>query len=625
MSAGGFRIESAGYPLSVPFLLAIFLSACGADEPDAITCTEGELLDGDECVPVACGTGTWGALQTDDDTIYVDALAEAGGDGSKDSPFNIIQEGLDAQGKNGMVAVAAGTYLENLQMSSDHSGVHLAGRCMDLVTIDGSEGSEEEITEGCGIYLDGRLTTTWTVSGLTVEGSPWVGISQGSGSLTLERTSVIENEDYGIETFYGTLVATDCTVQGNRKVGVNIHDSTVTLEGVRVLDTQPSLLGELGRGIDVVDSSTLTARNSLVQGNHEAGIMLDGSMASLSEVQVLDTQLDAAGEVGRAITLQSSSTLLATDCVLQNNREYGIYAIEDTSIELNEVQVLDTQPSALGVSGYGIGTTQQSTLVATATIVQGNHGIGVIVDDSAATLEEVQVLDTRPGLDGEYGRGINVQNAGTLVATDCLVQGSRDSGVFVDASTATLDSVQVLDTRRSAAVSTAVGLIAQLEATVNATDLQVHGTDGPGLYVASASLECTGCTLSENALAGAAILEGELILTDALIEGTIPDQSSGGGIGVLAVDDLVPYGLGAPSLTLRDSTVRDNDVNAVYLRGSGSYQLTGNDLHGGDGLTTGTGLWNHGDSLFVTKGQSAPTTWSEDEQLGLLVRDNLIA
>ena len=121
--------------------LALLLVACGEPPPTFLTCAEGELLDGDACVPEACGTGTWGNLETDDDTVYVDGSAEAGGDGSMDRPFTVIQEGLDAQEERAMVAVAAGTYVENLTMDSEHSGVHLAGRCRELVTIDGSEGT----------------------------------------------------------------------------------------------------------------------------------------------------------------------------------------------------------------------------------------------------------------------------------------------------------------------------------------------------------------------------------------------------------------------------------------------------------------------------------------------------
>ena len=121
-------------------------------------------------------------------------------------------------------------------MNSDHSGVHLAGRCRELVTIDGSEGDGEDYTEGSGIYLDGRLTSTWAVSGVRVTEAPWVGIIQFSGTLDLERVEVTENQVLGIENQYGTLVATDCLVQGNHELGLLVlSSSTATLQGVQVL------------------------------------------------------------------------------------------------------------------------------------------------------------------------------------------------------------------------------------------------------------------------------------------------------------------------------------------------------------------------------------------------------
>ena len=43
------------YTLPMPLLLALLL-ACSTD-PEPLTCAEGELLDGDVCIPEACGKG----------------------------------------------------------------------------------------------------------------------------------------------------------------------------------------------------------------------------------------------------------------------------------------------------------------------------------------------------------------------------------------------------------------------------------------------------------------------------------------------------------------------------------------------------------------------------------------
>ncbi|MDP6932095.1 MAG: right-handed parallel beta-helix repeat-containing protein, partial [Myxococcota bacterium] len=303
------------YTLSVSSLLFLLVSACGTD-PDPPTCAEGQLLDGEQCVSEACGTGTWGNLETDGDTIYVDGTAQSGGDGSMDRPFAGIQEGLDAQGKDGMVAVAAGTYVENLQVSSDHSGAHLAGRCRELVTIDGREGSEENWAEGCGIYLEQTaMAGHWTVSGLTLTGASWLGVLQVGGTLELDRVASVDNRVRGITVEYGTLTATDCLVSGNHAAGVVASGAEATLDGLEILDTQPHSDGEGGYGIVSIDGSTVVASDCTVQGNHGYGVMVSyESSLTLQDGQVLDTLQEEDGRYGHGIEVAEDSTLTAIDC-----------------------------------------------------------------------------------------------------------------------------------------------------------------------------------------------------------------------------------------------------------------------------------------------------------------------
>ncbi len=78
----------------IPVLAAFLLLACDKDkrkkpstddtspthdtgfapDPDP-DCDTGYLDDDGECVPVACGTGTWGNLEVDESTVYVDIAA----------------------------------------------------------------------------------------------------------------------------------------------------------------------------------------------------------------------------------------------------------------------------------------------------------------------------------------------------------------------------------------------------------------------------------------------------------------------------------------------------------------------------------------------------------------------
>ena len=88
-------------------------SALDTGPGDDPSCDTGYLDDAGDCVPLACGSGTWGALQTDEKTVFVDSAAAEGGDGSESAPFTSIQAGPDAAGDadGGMVAVAARTWM----------------------------------------------------------------------------------------------------------------------------------------------------------------------------------------------------------------------------------------------------------------------------------------------------------------------------------------------------------------------------------------------------------------------------------------------------------------------------------------------------------------------------------
>ncbi|MDP6934784.1 MAG: right-handed parallel beta-helix repeat-containing protein, partial [Myxococcota bacterium] len=263
------------------------------------------------------------------------------------------------------------------------------------------------------------------------------------------------------------------------------------------------------------------------------------------------------------------------------------------------------------------------TLTATDCLVQESREVGVYASASLATLEGVQIVDTRPTSAGQFGRGVAMEDHSTLVVTDCLVSGSHDSGLVASESDVTLESVQVVDTRRNVVGTAAFGLIAQMGASAVATDLTVDNTDGPSLYAtAEAFLGCTDCTLTDNTFAGAAVQGGgALVLESTLIENTSPESNTGGGVGVF-VDDRKSETYGPPSLTLLNSTVRDNAMGAIYIKGMGSIQLTGNELSGGEGYTVNPGIWSHGDAVFVTAGEEVTTAWDETELVGLLLQGN---
>ena len=100
--------------------------------PDGMMAVPGDAT----CRPVAdCGTGPWGDIAVDAGTIYVDAAFAGVPDGSAGSPFSTIQAAVDASSPGNVIAVAAGSYVEDVVID-DHAVV-LWGRCPQLVSVTG--------------------------------------------------------------------------------------------------------------------------------------------------------------------------------------------------------------------------------------------------------------------------------------------------------------------------------------------------------------------------------------------------------------------------------------------------------------------------------------------------------
>ena len=578
----------------------VLIAGCEDDTPaedgDSITdselspCAEGyrqdpdlpdEFLDDfpDGCVPQSCGIGRWGNLEVDGETVYVDANAAEGGDGSEDAPFTSIQAGLDAAGEagGGMVAVAAGTYFENLLLTQDHSGVRLDGRCQELVVVDASGGEEDEP----GIRADGYWgDEEWWVSGIAVTGAPYAGIWLEVGQLNITKTLVTRNRRSGVfaragfsrlslsgvvitDTQPGAdgtngrginiqerafLDAEDCLVEGNADVGIFAggDDTAVHLSHVEVWDTKPSGDGGVGNGIAASQGAFLQAEGCRVEGNAGVGILVghEGTTAQLSNVEVWDTQPTADGSFGWGIGVQLGAWLQAEDSRIEGNTGVGIYAAgEDTAVDLSNVEVWDTQPTANGAHGVGIEIGQSAFLQAEGCRVEGNVGVGIAVghEGTTAQLSNVEVRDTQPLPDGTFGRGIAVQEGGALQAEDCLVEGNAEMGIWAggEGTAVHLSHVKVSETQPLPDGTLGRGISIQDGASLHAEDCRIEDNAEAGIVVQEgAFLLAENCQVEGNTDFGVlATSEGSTVfLSNVEVEKTQPKADGTGGSGILVTN-----------------------------------------------------------------------------------------
>ena len=628
-------------------------------------CAEGEVVDGDACVPAACGTGPWGDVEAD---VYADG--------------SVPLADLVAAYPDARIALAAGAWDAGLSLGRTNDGLALVGRCKELVTLTGDEGAL--------LALDGRATVT--VAGLTLR-----------GGLT------------ALEAVRGDLVVSDVDIVGALGFGIlAVGDGvTVALTDVSITDTQP-VDGRYGRAIDVESGVELTAERLHLARNVDVSLFaVDYVTVDLDTVVIEDT-LPAGPRVGgRGVEIGAGSRLTATELTVDRSSDVGIFGYgADTAITVTNTTIRDTSSSDPAVGAAGIQVNQGATLSfrggtvarsegpgivgdgagttiavedaridenrsgvaavsagglavqsgATATIrhssLTGNESIALGSSDAGSVLvaEDVVITSTRTGPDGhggealfadastliatditvqdgqehavyaraggvveidgltvdgtwttedaDYGRGINVQEGAFVTCAGCTLTDSHDVGVFADGvdTRAVLIDSAINTTQSAAHTRGGIGVNAQSGAQISGENLTVQGTDGPGVYLVTAgSFACAGCTIADNGFAGVVVLDAALTLTDTVVTGSRGDGSSGGGVGVYAAGAYGP-----PTVSLERVSLSGNRYAAVWLAGEGAYRIVDSVLEGGSGVEL-IGNTVHGNAVYAADGVTAWT------------------
>jgi hypothetical protein len=425
-------------------------ASCRAAGIPAAMCGEGFQPDGDVgCIPILpaepcppglmaipgetrcrevapCGDGRWGAIPVEPDTVFVDATYTGGGsDGSPSKPWTTIQSGIDAAAAGAIVAVAAGSYVEDVAIAA--KPVRLCGRCPALVEVVGSASALAaiDIEEGAG---------GTEVCSLAVRGAA-VGIRlSGSQGVLVDRVWIHDTASRGLNVHDPAgptgIALRGALIERTREVGIFVLGSDATLEATVVRDTQPRASDQRrGRGISVQDDADTGRRSSLgvhasvFERNRSVGVFVGGSDATVDATVVQGTQPEASdGTSGRGIgiqydpiTFQRSSVTVRSSFVYQNH-EVGVFVSgSDATIEATVVH--DTQPEASDqTSGEGVtlqasddGTERTRATISSSLIAQSRE-VGVFVNGSDATIEATVVRDTQPQASNQrFGRGIHVQ------------------------------------------------------------------------------------------------------------------------------------------------------------------------------------------------------------------------
>ena len=524
------------------------------------------------CQPIGdCGTGTWGNIKTTDSTIYVDqGHSGTGGKGTNAEPFKTIGEALNQATSGDHIAVAAGTYKENIEVVRK---VTLEGRCAQKVTIVGASLS---FTVEMKSWSNGAVIRGVTITGFGA-GLRVIGVG-----AKVELVAVRGCEGRGVQVDSGgTLTLRDSLIAGNRDAGVLLFSSKATLERTEIPDTRGRASdNQFGRGIHAQLQSSqsppseLTLRDSLVAGNREAGIYLYSSKATLERTVVQNTHEDPAdNESGAGIVAQvqfgqtQPSELTLRDCIVAGNQYVGVSLLSSMAT-VERTVVRNTREQAMNKTGGGgiaaqvlPNLSRPSVLTIRDSLVLRNRDIGIALWASKATVEQTVIQDTREqASNNKGGMGIYAQvgtgqtSPSELTIRDSLVAGNRSTGILLASSKVTVERTVVRDTRERASDNRfGEGIQAQVqsgqsqfpELTVRDSLIVRNRDIGIVLFAAKASIERT-------------------VVRDTYEQAM--DMQFGTGI---QATDLTPLGQSQPSeLTVRDSLVAGNRNVGIALGGS---------------------------------------------------------
>ena len=435
-----------------------------------------------ECRDVMpCGAAPWGDIPIDADTQFVDGSYVGGdSDGSEARPWTKVQAAVDAAMPGAVVAVAAGSYVEAVQIVD--KPVALWGRCP----------AEVEIVATADAWA---AVDVWgAADGAEVHG---VALRAPDGDA------------------YGIAVETD----------------EVLLDRLWVHDTA-------SHGIQVeryLRSASATVTGTLVERSSSYGLRVWGTKTTVRETVVRETLAAGADDSGWGIgatvypversLIGVRGHLVLEASVVERNAGMGIM-MEGADAVVERSVIRDQEPAASGIDGRGFDVYdsadgQRSTLVLKSSVLEKNRGHELFVLGSDATIEATVFRDTRRYVDGSFGRGLSLQGSGSKQRASVDVVGSTiDANVelaaFVSNADVTFDGVLVRGDQTHSSGS-GRGLNAQ--------------SDGNGKAVVSV----TGSVLEEHQEAAVAVFGSDVSLAGTLVRGThpLPDGTLGDGLLVL--------------------------------------------------------------------------------------------
>ena len=458
-----------------------------------------------------CGAAPWGNIPIDGEVVqFVDGSYVGGdSDGTAERPWSTIQQGIDVAETGGLVAVAEGSYPEQLVIVSH--AVRLWGRCPALVEVTG----EDVFSVDVGSETEGSPEAGTEVHTIAISGAGLGIVASDALDVLVDRVWVHDTGDVGLllADAWGpaSVLVSGSLFEANTGAGMLGASASLVIDESVIRDAVVGA-GADGRGISVerfsAEGASLALHRSVLERNHAGGLFLGGADAAIDATVIRDTRPATEGSFGLGIDIVRSSTIPSVGSsvevhrsVISGNRLIGIIA-EGSEVLIEDSVVRDTDADpASNATGAGIiaqlatATGARASLTLRQSLIDRNHDVGFGLVSSDALLESVLVRGTQPvPLDGTRGLGMILSYHPELSPEE-------------QASRATIRWSRVED-NRVVGISVVGGALQAESLHVLTTSSLDDGRFGDGVVVLGgplpASLSLQGSAVESNARAGVA-------------------------------------------------------------------------------------------------------------------------
>lgn len=547
------------------------VGGCSAILP-ATACPAGTMAVPGEttCREVApCGGENWDGIPVGPATQYVDGAYLGGdSDGSADRPWTTIQQGVAAAAPAAVVAVAAGTYQENVVIVG--KPVALWGRCPADVEVVGTPDGEAALQIGVG--ADGT-----EVHQLALTGAGQAAVLSGAQDLLLDAIWAHDTARQGLlvtdttgpvsATVRGSLVeATDMV--GLMGAGADLTIEASVIRHVRAGGTQGYAQGiQTLSGVSGAGPVVLRVAGTVVEGVPGFGIRTTAGSTTIERTVVRDSQPGSQGTYGRGISVEiprlggGRPSALLRSTVIERNQEIGLF-VKAADVLVESSTIRDTRSNESIFLGAGVWVRagdqpeDRGAITLQRSLITGSEAVGVNITGSDAVFESTIVRETATNALGELGRGIYVESnlatgsPSSLVATGCVVEQNHELGVQILGSTATIDATVIAGTESSGTVAIGRGLGVEVD-----LDHQLRS-----------ALTLRTSVIDQNQGTGIYVSGSDALIEDVAVRRTAPDATGYRGRGIAP-----QAALGTPhraSVRIVRSTVETASESGLYVFGA---------------------------------------------------------